>query len=150
MTTPAKRYVVVGVDGSAEADAALRFALTEAQLRRLPLRVVCAWEPSTSSYVGEAFAATPDAFLEAEHLAEEVLRVAVAGISPADVPIEAIAIEGRPAAVLVEQAAGAELLVVGSRGHGTAKRLLLGSVSTEVAHHAPCPVAIVPPPRGDS
>ncbi len=72
MTTAAKRYVVVGVDGSAEADAALRFALTEAQLRRLPLHVVCAWEPSTSSYVGEAFAATPDAFLEAEHLAEEV------------------------------------------------------------------------------
>lgn len=149
MSTPARAGVVVGIDGSREAYAALEFALTEARLRALPLRVVCAWEPSTSSYVGEAFAATPDAFLEAEHLAEEVLRIALAGLAGTDVPIEALAVEGRPAAVLVDQAAGAELVVVGSRGHGTTKRLLLGSVSTEVVHHAPCPVVIVPSPRAD-
>ena len=72
--TPA---IVVGVDGSPEADAALRFAAEEAKLRGLPLRVVCAWEAATASYVGEAFAATPDAFLEAERHAEEVVRAAL-------------------------------------------------------------------------
>ena len=58
--------------------------------------------------------------------------------------IEAVAEEGDAAAVLLEQAADAALLVVGSRGLGTAKRLVLGSVSQEVAHKARCPIAIVP------
>lgn len=139
-----ERYVVVGVDGSAEADAALAFAVTEARLRGLPLRAVCAWEPPASAFVGEAFAATPDAFVAAEHHAEEVLRAALGRIAHDGVEVEALSVEGRAASVLVEQAAGAELLVVGSRGRGVAKGLLLGSVSSEVAHHATCPVAIVP------
>jgi nucleotide-binding universal stress UspA family protein len=136
--------IVVGVDGSAEADAALAFAVREARLRRLPLRVVCAWEPSASSYAGEAFAATPDAFVAAEQHAEEVVRAALARIPHDDVEVEALSVEGRAANALVEQAADAELLVVGTRGRGATRRLLLGSVSGEVAHDAPCPVTIVP------
>lgn len=136
--------IVVGVDGSPHADAALRFAVAEAKLRSLPLRVVCAWEPPTSAYVGEAFAATPDAFVAAEHHAEDVLRTALERLTVDDVQVEALAVEGHPAAVLVDQAADAELLVLGSRGHGAAKRLLLGSVSSDVAHHTPCPLVIVP------
>jgi nucleotide-binding universal stress UspA family protein len=143
-----ERAVVVGIDGSAEADAALTFAVTEAVLRRLPLRVVCAWEPPASAYVGEAFAATSDAFVAAEHRAEDVLRAALERVPHQGVRVEAISVEGRAAGVLLEQAVGAELLVVGSRGRGATKRLLLGSVSSDVAHHAPCPVVIVPaPPR---
>ncbi len=142
MSTP---FIVVGVDGSPEADAALRFALEEATLRRLRLRVVCVWEPATASYVGEAFAASPDAFVAAERHADDVLREALEAAAAAGVDVEAIAIEGRAAGVLVEQAAGAELLVLGSRGLGAAKRLLLGSVSQDVAHHTPCPLVIVPP-----
>ena len=144
MSTPGRHHIVVGVDGSAVGDAALEFAVTEARLRGLPLRVVCAWEPPTSTYVGEAFAATPDAFVAAEHHAEDVLRTVLDRIPHDDVPVEALSIEGRAATVLVEQAVGAELLVIGSRGRGAAKRLLLGSVSSEVAHHASCPVTIVP------
>lgn len=146
MSSPATPYMVVGIDGSPEADAALQFALAEARLRSLRLRVVCTWELHTTSYVGEVFAATPDAFVAAENHAEEVLRAALerAVADDAGVDIEASAIEGRPVSVLVDQAAGAELLVVGSRGLGATKRLLLGSVSEGVAHRAPCPLVIVP------
>jgi nucleotide-binding universal stress UspA family protein len=138
------RFCVVGVDGSRESEAALRFALEEAALRSLSLRVVCAWEASAGAYVGEAFAPTADAFVEAEHHAEDVLRAALEHISNASVLVEALTIEGHPATVLVEQARGADLLVVGSRGRGAATTLLLGSVSQSLAHHAPCPLVIVP------
>jgi nucleotide-binding universal stress UspA family protein len=137
--------IVVGVDGSPASEAALRFALEEARLRELPLRVVCAWEASASAFIGEAFAPTPDVFLEAEHHAEAVLRSALERLAPDNtVQVEALSAEGHPATVLVEQARDAELLVVGSRGRGAAGSLLLGSVSQSVAHHAPCPLVIVP------
>jgi nucleotide-binding universal stress UspA family protein len=139
--------VVVGVDGSPGAVAALRFAFEEARMRGLPLRIVCAWEPSASTYVGETFAATPDGFLEAEHHADEVLRQALELLGADAADLEALAIEGHPATVLIEQARDAALLVVGTRGHGTAASLLLGSVSQRLAHHAPCPLVIVPPKR---
>ena len=93
---------MVGIDGSTEADAALRFAYAEAKLRGAALRIVCAWEPPTASYVGEAFAATPDAFLEAEHHADDVLRAALERLPADDVHVEALSIEGRPATVLIE------------------------------------------------
>jgi nucleotide-binding universal stress UspA family protein len=136
--------VVVGVDGSSESDAALRFAIGEARLRAARLRIVCAWEPSTSAYTGEAFAATPDAFLESERHAEELLRAALAHVPAGEVEAEAVAEEGSPSSVLLEQSAGADLLVVGSRGRGAAKRLLLGSVGHDLAHHTRCPLVIVP------
>jgi len=59
------------------------------------------------------------------------------------VEIERRVVEGRPAAVLVNESQGADLLVVGSRGHGGFAGLLLGSVSQQCAHHAACPVVIV-------
>jgi len=137
--------VVVGIDGSPGSDAALAFAFEEARLRGLPLRVVCAWEPPSAVYVGEAFAPTADAFIEAEHHADDVLRAALEALpGGSGVPVEAVSVEGHPATMLVEQARDAVLLVVGSRGRGTAKSLLLGSVSQAVAHHASCPLAIVP------
>jgi nucleotide-binding universal stress UspA family protein len=142
--------IVVGVDGSAEADAALAFAVHEAQLRRLPLRVVCAWEPSASSYAGEALAATPDAFVAGQQHAEGVVRAALARVPHEDIEVEALSVEGSAANALVELAAGAELLVVGTRGRGATRRLLLGSVSSEVAHDAPCPVTIVPLAAADA
>lgn len=141
--------IVVGIDGSPGGEAALRFAIEEASLRELSLRVVCAWEAPATAYVGEAFAPTADTFLEAEHHAETLLRTALQRLAPdAAARVEALSVEGHPAAVLIEQARDAVLLVVGSRGHGAATSLLLGSVSKSVAHHAPCPLVIVPPQYG--
>jgi nucleotide-binding universal stress UspA family protein len=137
--------VVVGIDGSTGGEAALRFGVEEATQRGLPLRVVCAWEASGGAFVGEAFAATADAFTEAERNADDVLRAALEQIGPKPaVEVEALSVEGHAPTVLVEQAQDAVLIVVGTRGHGTTAGLLLGSVSKAVVHHAPCAVAIVP------
>lgn len=135
--------VVVGIDGSRGAEAALRFAVDEAKLRGALLRIVCAWEPSASGNLGEAFTPTPDAFVEAEHHAEDLLRTALLQLQGESLEVEAVVEQGGPAAILLEQAAGAELLVVGSRGRGAAKRVMLGSVSHDLANHATCPLVIV-------
>ena len=145
MSTRPASPVVVGFDGSPESEVALRFAADEARMRGAPLRIVHAWEPSASGYLGEAFAPTPDAFVEAERRADVVLRAALEELRGETVEVEALAEEGGPAGVLLEQAADAALLVVGSRGLGGAKRLLLGSVSQHLAHHATCPLVIVRP-----
>ena len=136
--------IVVGIDGSEEAGAALAFAIEEAELRKLSLRIVCAWSIPAIEYPGNAVVPTPDLAELAEEHANTVLREAVATVGDR-VIVEAIAVAGAPAEVLVEQAQGAALLIVGSRGHGVVASLLLGSVSTALAHHAPCPLTIVRP-----
>jgi nucleotide-binding universal stress UspA family protein len=143
--------IVVGVDHSAGAKAALRFALEEARLRRATLRVVHAWQ---FGYIGatglEGLLPAAGGTLEDFHQGaaaalDETLREVVADQD--DVLIERRVDQGGPAAVLVEESHGAELLVVGSRGHGGFAQLLLGSVSQQCAQHASCPVVIV---RGDT
>ena len=137
--------VVVGIDGSPEAETALRFAADEAAERGLPLRIVCAWEAPAGTYIGEAFAPTADGIVEAEHHADDVLRAALERLAGgAAIETEALAVEGSPAQVLIEQSRDAALLVVGSRGRGAAAGLLLGSVSQKLTQHAPCPLAVVP------
>jgi nucleotide-binding universal stress UspA family protein len=136
--------IVVGIDGSTPAEAALAFALEEARLRKLPLRIVCAWEIAAIEYAGAAFVPTPDLAAEAEHQAEEVLARALETIGPEPgIQIETVAAPGHPPAVLVEQSQGATLLVVGTRGRGGFASLVLGSVSQAVAHQGLCPLAII-------
>jgi nucleotide-binding universal stress UspA family protein len=139
--------IVVGVDHSAGAKAALRFALEEAKLRGATLRVVHAWQ---YGYIGAtglegvypALGGDIKEFRDgAETALEETLREAIPETDT--VEIERRLVEGRPAAVLIDESQGAELLVVGSRGHGGFAGLLLGSVSQQCAHHAACPVVIV-------
>lgn len=139
--------VVVGVDGSAGSVIALRFAAEEARLRGTTLHVVGAWELPATAYAGAAGGAGvgfAELGAELETRAREAVEDALAGIDAGDVAIERHVVEGHPARVLLEAGAGAELLVVGSRGLGGFARLLLGSVGQELVHHAPCPVAIVP------
>ena len=139
--------IVVGVDQSEGARAALRFALEEAKLRRATLRVVHAWQ---YGYIGAtgvegAYPALGGDIKELRAGAETALAETLReSIPEADtVEIERRVVEGRPAAVLVDESRGADLLVVGSRGHGGFTGLLLGSVSQQCAHHAACPVVIV-------
>jgi nucleotide-binding universal stress UspA family protein len=135
--------IVVGVDGSSCAREALRFALEEARLRNEALRVVTAWHVPPMAYSG-GFAPIVDS-REYEEYAETVGRQALAALREESdgVDVECVTKEGQAAQVLLEQAQGADLLVVGSRGRGGFVGLLLGSVSQQVAHHASCPVVIV-------
>jgi nucleotide-binding universal stress UspA family protein len=137
--------IVVGVDHSAGARSALRFALEEARLRQTTLRVVHAWQ---FEYAGANEGLFPGPMAEFEDfrqgaeaaLAETLKKV----VSDADaVTIERRVEQGAPAGVLVEESRTADLLVVGSRGHGGFAQLLLGSVSQQCAQHAFCPVVIV-------
>jgi nucleotide-binding universal stress UspA family protein len=136
--------IVVGVDGSEASKEALRWALEESRLRRSRLRAVYAW---LYPQIGGRGYIPPDV-LDPEILrqtAQERLDgfvAEVAGETPG-VELERLVDQGPAAQVLVEAAKGAELLVVGSRGHGGFAGLLLGSVSQQCAHHAPCPVVIV-------
>jgi nucleotide-binding universal stress UspA family protein len=137
--------IVVGIDGSDASDAALAFAFEEAKLRKLPLRIVCAWEIPAMEYAGAAFVPTPDLAESAERVADKALARAVEKLgSDPGIHVETAAVHGHPAKVLVEEASGATLLVVGSRGHGGFAGMVLGSVSQAIAHHCPAPVAIVP------
>jgi nucleotide-binding universal stress UspA family protein len=137
--------IVVGVDGSKAAEAALAFAFEEATLRKLPLRIVCAWEIPAIEYAGASFVPTPDLADSAESEANDVLARIAATLGPdCGIHVETAAVHGHPATVLVEQAKDATLLVLGARGHGALATLVLGSVSKAVAHHCPVPLTIVP------
>ena len=138
--------IVVGVDHSPGAKAALLFANEEARLRGASLHVVHAWIYGYIGYTGiEGDTPILGADLhEIEAAAEAALVATVQEVLPeTDVPMEMRAVMGTPAAVLVEESRNADLLVVGSRGHGGFAQLLLGSVSQQCAHHADCPVVIV-------
>jgi nucleotide-binding universal stress UspA family protein len=139
--------IVVGVDHSAGAKAALRFALEEARLRQATLRVVHAWQ---FGYIGAtglegALPAVGGELEDFRRGAEAALEATLrdVGADKDGVAIERRVDQGTAAAVLVEESRGADLLVVGSRGHGGFAQLLLGSVSQQCAQHAFCPVVIV-------
>jgi nucleotide-binding universal stress UspA family protein len=135
--------VVVGVDGSACAVAALEFATREAALRGARLRIISAWEITPPlAPVGPYPAEALYGFKEQAESAIQVALARAAELEPT-VPTEGTVIEGQPAHVLVKEAQGAALLVVGNRGRGGFASLLLGSVSQQVVHHAPCPVTVV-------
>lgn len=141
------RRIVVGVDGSPVSRQALRWAAREADLRDCPLDVVYGWQVSTEPRPeGVGFGVTPP--LEAY---ERQARTRLQGIvddtlgpqPPARVTVHAV--HRSPGRALIEESADADLLVLGSRGHGRLAAWLLGSISEEAVHRAPCSVVIVRP-----
>ena len=145
--------IVVGVDHSEGAKAALEFAADEAKLRQSILRAVHAWQFSfeTPGIEGGLYPAVLPDLSDMHSAAEAAVEAALADAIPdlRGLAVEHRVIEGAPGAVLVDESQGAELLVVGSRGHGGFAGLFLGSVSAQCAQHAACPVVIIPHKRGE-
>lgn len=139
-TTSDTPRVVVGYDGSEHARTALGVAAEEARRRGARLDVVTAW---TAPVVFAGMEVLPPPRSDYREAANELVQRAV-GELPTDVQAEGIAVEGSPAASLVDAARGAALLVVGSRGRGGFAGLVLGSTSHQVTAHASCPVLVVP------
>jgi nucleotide-binding universal stress UspA family protein len=136
--------VVVGVDGSAGAHAALLWAADEARLRGVPLEIVRTWplDPPAAPMPPSAFAALDE---RVSHIGVEV-ELEADSVREGGLAISQRVCQGLAQDVLVAASETAGLLVVGSRGRGSARSLLLGSVSAHVASHAHCPVVVVPHP----
>jgi nucleotide-binding universal stress UspA family protein len=141
--------IVVGVDGSQGAGAALEWALAEARLRGDTVEAVHAWHAPPQMlpgpYAGPA-AAGDESIDHTREQAERLLEHQLRAVDTGGVEVESIAPMGPAASSLLDIAKGADLLVVGTRGRGGFTGLLLGSVSQQVSHHAPCPVVVVPHP----
>ncbi len=143
--------IVVGLDGSPGSLRALLFAAQEAQVRHGVLHLVSAYDVSYMSYgyaggmnIGFDASAWEDGVRGAAEARLKEAADTVAALPGASVNLKMTAAEGRASQVLLEAARGATLLVVGSRGVGALTRLMLGSTSTEVVHHARLPVTVVP------
>jgi nucleotide-binding universal stress UspA family protein len=135
--------IVVGIDGSAGSRAALRFAAEESGLRQIKLKVVSAWHVPEGVYMQPTYMDLDLDTLRqgAGDIAEQQV-VDVMGAERAKA-VEVVIREGNAAQALLAESHGAEMLVVGSRGHGGFAGLLLGSVSQQCAAHASCPVVVV-------
>ena len=132
--------VVVGIDGSEPSKEALRWALRMSAVTGGAIDAVIAWPPPSNygwSYPDPDW--NPDE--EAEHVLAETVEAVLGAERPAGLRL--IVKDGNPAKVLLDHCKDAQLLVVGSRGHGGFYGLLLGSVSANCAEHARCPVLVV-------
>lgn len=135
------KRVVVGVDGSEASLRALTKAIEYAQLLGAEVDAVMAWHVSYGTTEFAVLPMIPREDVEAG--TRESLATAVAAQS-SPVPVNQVVLEGDPARVLIELSQGADLVVLGTRGHGGFAGLLLGSVTQKVIHHANCPVLVVP------
>jgi nucleotide-binding universal stress UspA family protein len=142
--------IVVGVDGSGNSHLALEWAMKEAAVKRAPLTVLTVHPVLRSAWTGNPVVLAPD---EAEvdrtrSAVEEAVQKEVSQLGEAQpASITTRAVNGVAAAELINASRDADLLVVGSRGGGGFATLMLGSVSSQVVHHAACPVVVIPSHR---
>jgi nucleotide-binding universal stress UspA family protein len=136
--------IVVGVDSSATSLKALRWALDEARLRGSRVELVHAFP--RPELVGMTMVVTLPSDDELREASAQVVQESLDAVGgPGDVDVSVHVGPGGPASMLVDIAAGADLLVIGSRGLGGFRGLLLGSVTQQVIAHAPCPVVVITP-----
>ena len=145
--------IVVGVDDSQDAAVALRWALHEAVLRKASVEVVHAWQPPMSALPFGGTLVVPVDEAEIDRAAREHLDALVdeaLAEMEGEVPeVTRTAVPGAAAATLVDIAADADLLVVGSHGRTGLRRFLIGSVASAVVQHAACPVVVIRLPEAD-
>jgi nucleotide-binding universal stress UspA family protein len=141
MSTPDPAHIVVGVDGSEPSQQALIWAVRHAALLGAEVDAVICWNLPA---MGAGWTAYPSDWNPAAD-AKVLLAKTVTDVFGTEVPptLHQFVREGNAAQVLLEETKDAELLVVGSRGHGGFAGLLLGSVSANCAEHAKCPVVVV-------
>lgn len=150
-TSPSTGRIVVGVDGSAGSTAAVEWAVQEARLRGGGVHLVVAWQnPRTSA--ANVWALGLDPSIDPQRLldsaaADGAARIGEQAARGQNAATTWEAVEGHPAKTLLDVAKSADLLVVGSRGHGGFVGALLGSVSQHVVAHASCPVVVIPAPE---
>jgi nucleotide-binding universal stress UspA family protein len=143
--------IIVGVDGSGHSQRALEWAMKEAALRHAPLTVLTVHQAIRGYYGGvSTFPDDPELTEKARVAAQAETDKVLATLGdsrPDSVTVKAV--NGFPVEELINAGKGADMLVLGSRGVGGFDRLMLGSVSSQVAHHATCPVVIVRPAHRD-
>lgn len=131
--------VVVGVDGSDQSKAAMDWAIEEARLRSGEVQALTAW---TFPYVSDAMGTAWDYEIFQKD-AQAILEAELERVKDRGVGITGKIVEGNPASALIEASRDADLVALGSRGHGGFTGMLLGSVSHQTIHHAHCPVLVI-------
>ncbi len=137
--------IVVGVDGSQSSKDALAWALAQGARTGASVLVVLAWEMPTSFGWPAPLPESYDPEKDANTALDSILAECIPGDSK--VAVERLVAQGHPAPVVLEAARDAEMIVLGSRGHGAFTGMLLGSVTEYVSSHAHCPVVIVRHPK---
>jgi nucleotide-binding universal stress UspA family protein len=142
--------VIVGIDGSHNSTQALDWAMTEAAVRNADLTVV-----TVNSVIASYWSRQPVPLAGDAEKVEEIRKSAQDAVSKAAAAlgdqqpnsVTVVAVNGFPAQTLIDKSATADLIVVGSRGGGGFGELFLGSICSQVVHHAKCPVVVVPTGR---
>lgn len=136
--------IIVGVEGSGGATGALKWAIEEAKIRSAKIEVITAYSTTFVSNASD-FNYVPIEPLDLQEQVQAMQQEIVTSVvGDEDVEIECKMVKGRAADVLITAGQDAEMVVVGSRGRGGFKGLLLGSVSHQIVQHCKCPVVIVP------
>ena len=137
-----EHFIVVGIDGSEESKGALAWAAHQAELTGAELRVLISWHISSMSY---GYGMILPAEVDFEGASRDVLENTIKEVlgEACAIAVTPLVVQGYPAPSLLEAAHGADLLVVGSRGHGAFAGMLLGSVGEHCVTHAACPVVVV-------
>lgn len=143
--TSTTRPVVVGIDGSEPSERALAWSIGEARMRGAPLvAVMCERrQPGDSRPLGPPIG-TADVELVRKRATRVVDDVCDERTDARDLDVRVDAYLGAPSEQLIRLSDGAQLVVVGARGHDRLSRMFLGSVATAVTHRARCPVVVVP------
>jgi nucleotide-binding universal stress UspA family protein len=140
----------VGLDGSAQAQRALEWAIKEAGIRSAPLTVLAVHEVAGNHWTGnpEVYPADQPETDKMRQAAQDTVQKAVdaaGGQGPSSVTVRAVS--GIAAQELISASKDSDLVVVGQRGGGGFAMLMMGSVSSQVVHHAACPVVVIPSGR---
>ena len=138
--------IIVGVDGSDHSEQALEWAVKEAAIRHAPLTVLAVHEVASNHWTGHPViypADQPEVEKIRQAAQEATQKVVDQAGEPGPASVTVRAVSGLAASELIDASADADLLVVGSRGGGGFAKLILGSVSSKVVHHAHGPVAVI-------